>query len=66
MYLLWLINKMKQRFLQVLPYYKLQRNDRNRLRMGEFVKECMPNGTEILCPEKQQLFKTVSLCKHNT
>jgi hypothetical protein len=28
---------------------------------GEFVKECILKATEILCPEKQQLFKIISL-----
>jgi hypothetical protein len=28
---------------------------------GEFVKECIKKANEILCPEEQQLFKTISL-----
>jgi hypothetical protein len=28
---------------------------------GEYVKECMMKAAEILCPEKDQLFKTISL-----
>jgi hypothetical protein len=28
---------------------------------GEYVKECIMKATEILCPEKQQLFKNISL-----
>jgi hypothetical protein len=28
---------------------------------GEYVKECIMKAAEILCPEKQQLFKTISL-----
>jgi hypothetical protein len=28
---------------------------------GEYVKECIIKAAEILCPEKQQLFKNTSL-----
>jgi hypothetical protein len=28
---------------------------------GEYVKECVMKAAEILCPKKQQLFKTISL-----
>jgi hypothetical protein len=31
---------------------------------GEYVKECIMKATEILCPEKQQLFKNQSFCKY--
>jgi hypothetical protein len=52
---------MKQQFMQGFSISQIIAKKSKPFMDGEYVKECIMKAAEILCPEKQHLFKTISL-----
>jgi phosphopantetheinyl transferase (holo-ACP synthase) len=52
---------MKQQFKQAILFHRLVAKKSIPFMDGEYAKECIMKAAEILCPEKQQLFKNISL-----